>query len=195
MCINKLLERSVRLNAPSLMDFFRGESRLTLHSMKGELCMNDIVKTVEDFIKPHIPEPFELFAVEWEKFGGDMLLSILIDKEGGIEIDETAELSELISPLLDTITPDPFPTEGYMLEVASPGAERPLRKPEHFVGAVGEYVFVKLYQKINNEKEFTGDLISFDGETLVIDVLDKTRHKNVEIPLSAVAKAQTMVKF
>ena len=68
--------------------------------------MNDVVKIVEDFIKPHIPKPFELFAVEWEKFGGDMMLSILVDKEGGIEIDETAELSELISPLLDTISPD-----------------------------------------------------------------------------------------
>lgn len=163
--------------------------------MKGELPMNDVVKIVEDFIRPHIPQPFEVFAVEWEKFGGDMMLSILVDKEGGIEIDETAELSEIISPLLDTISPDPFPTEGYLLEVASPGAERPLRKAEHFAGAVGEYIFVKLYQKINNEKEITGDLVSFDGETLVVDVLDKTRHKNIEIPLSAVAKAQTMVKF
>ncbi|KZK38322.1 ribosome maturation factor RimP [Lactococcus taiwanensis] len=157
--------------------------------------MNDVVEIVEDFIAPHIPEPFKLFAVEWEKFGGDMMLSILVDKEGGIEIDETAELSELISPLLDTISPDPFPTEGYMLEVASPGAERPLRKAEHYQGAVGEYVFVKLYQKIDNAKEYAGDLISFDGTTLVLDVLDKTRHKKVEIPLSAVAKAQTMVKF
>ena len=70
-----------------------------------------------------------------------------------------------------------------------------MRNAEHFAGAVGEYIFVKLYQKINNEKEITGDLVSFDGETLVVDVLDKTRHKNIEIPLSAVAKAQTMVKF
>ena len=44
--------------------------------MKGELPMNDVVKIVEDFIRPHIPQPFELFAVEWEKFGGDMMLSI-----------------------------------------------------------------------------------------------------------------------
>ena len=49
-------------------------------------------------------------------------------------------------------------TEGYLLEVASPGAERPLRKAEHFAGAVGEYIFVKLYQKINNDKEITVDL-------------------------------------
>ena len=157
--------------------------------------MNDIVKIVEDFVAPILPAPFELFAVEWEKFGGDMMLSILVDKEGGIDIDETATLSELISPLLDTIKPDPFPKEGYLLEVASPGAERPLKKPEHFEGAVGEYIFIKLYQKVEGEKEWTGDLLSFDGETLVLDVLDKTKHKKMEIPLTAVAKAQTMVKF
>ena len=33
--------------------------------MKGELPMNDVVKIVEDFIRPHIPQPFELFAVEY----------------------------------------------------------------------------------------------------------------------------------
>lgn len=157
--------------------------------------MEEIVKVVEDFIIPHIPQPFKLFAVEWEKFGGDMVLRILVDKDGGIEIDETAELSELISPLLDQIKPDPFPKEGYMLEVASPGAERPLNKAEHFEGAVGEYVFVKLYQKMEGQKEFAGDLISFDGETLELSVLDKTKAKTIKVPLAAVAKSQTMVKF
>ena len=155
----------------------------------------DITQIVEDFIGPKLPEPYQLFAVEWEKVGGDMVLRILVDRPGGIEIDETAELSDLISPLLDTIKPDPFPAEGYMLEVASPGAERPLLKPEHFAGAVGEYVFVKLYQKINGEKELTGDLLEFDGEKLVLDVLNKTRHQRLELPLTAIAKAQTMVKF
>jgi ribosome maturation factor RimP len=164
---------------------------------KGDFAMekNELIEAVEAFVEPHLPAPYFLHAVEWEKMGGDMLLSILIDREGGIDIDETATLSEMISPLLDTMKPDPFPTEGYMLEVASPGAERPLKKAEHFEGAVGEYVFVKFYQKLDGEKELTGDLVSFDGETLVFDVLDKTRHKKVELPLSAIAKAQTMVKF
>ncbi|MGM9886043.1 MAG: ribosome maturation factor RimP [Lactococcus sp.] len=157
--------------------------------------MSGITEVVENFITPHLPEPFVLHAVEWEKYGGDMVLRILIDKAGGITIDETGELSEVISPLLDTMKPDPFPKEGYLLEVASPGAERPLKKPEHFTDAVGEYVFVKLYQKMDGEKEFSGDLMSFDGETLVLDVLDKTRHKTVEVPLELISKAQTMVKF
>lgn len=154
-----------------------------------------LIKEVEEFVIPHLPEPFVLHAVEWEKMGGDFVLRILIDKPEGITIEDTSDLSEIISPLLDSLKPDPFPSEGYMLEVASPGAERPLKKPEHFADAVNEYVLVKLYQKIAGEKEFAGDLVSFDGEKLTVDYLDKTRHKTVEIPLELVSKAQTLVKF
>lgn len=155
----------------------------------------ELVKAVEDFVTPHLPEPFTIHAVEWEKMGGDFILRILIDKPEGITIEETSDLSEIISPLLDTMKPDPFPSEGYMLEVASPGAERPLIKAEHFADAVGEYVLIKLYQKVEGQKEFAGDLTSFDGEKLTVDYLDKTRHKTVEIPLELVSKAQTLVKF
>lgn len=159
--------------------------------------ISEIPEIVENFILPHLPQPYVLHAVEWTKSGGDMVLSVLVDKPGGITIDETGDLSEIISPLLDKITPDPFPKEGYLLEVASPGAERPLKKSEHFSDAVGEYVFVKLYQKLNGEKEFSGDLVDFDvdQQLLTLDVLDKTRHKKIEIPLDLVSKAQTMVKF
>lgn len=155
----------------------------------------ELVKTVEEFVSPHLPAPFIIHAVEWEKMGGDFVLRILIDKPEGITIDETSDLSEIISPLLDTMKPDPFPAEGYLLEVASPGAERPLKKPEHFKDAVGEYLLVKLYQKVNGEKEFAGDLVDFDGEKLTVNYLDKGRQKTAEIPLELISKAQTLVKF
>lgn len=159
--------------------------------------MTEITQIVEDFIRPHLPEVYELVDVEWTKMGADMILSILVDKEpDGVSIDETAELSEIISPLLDTIKPDPFPREGYLLEVASPGAERPLKKPKDFEKALGENVFVTTYQKIDGEKEFVGSLVSYDEEKLIIDAAGKNnKTKQVEIPLSMIAKAQTMVKF
>ncbi|MDR2977466.1 MAG: ribosome maturation factor RimP [Streptococcaceae bacterium] len=159
--------------------------------------MSDITQLVEDFIQPHLSEPYELVDVEWTKMGRDMVLSILVDKEpDGVSIDETAELSEIISPLLDTLRPDPFPKDGYLLEVASPGAERPLKKAKDFEKALGENVFVSTYQKINGEKEFVGDLLRYDGETLTIDAAVKNnKTQQIEIPVSMIAKAQTMVKF
>ncbi|ACG61811.1 hypothetical protein Sez_0439 [Streptococcus equi subsp. zooepidemicus MGCS10565] len=126
--------------------------------------------------------------------GSDYVLSILVDKASGITVEDTAELTELISPLLDTISPDPFPDQ-YMLEVSSPGLERPLKTAESLKAAVGSYINVSLYRAIDKVKVFQGDLVAFDGDILTIDYLDKTRHKTVEIPYQAVAKARLAVKL
>lgn len=126
--------------------------------------------------------------------GGDYVLSILIDKPGGITVEDTAQLTDVVSPLLDTIQPDPFP-EQYMLEVSSPGLERPLKTAEALSNAVGYYINVSLYKSIDKVKIFEGDLLSFDGETLTIDYMDKTRHKTVDIPYQTVAKARLAVKL
>lgn len=132
--------------------------------------------------------------IEYDKMGSDYVLSILVDKASGITVEDTAELTELISPLLDTISPDPFPDQ-YMLEVSSPGLERPLKTAEGLKAAVGSYINVSLYRAIDKVKVFQGDLVAFDGDTLTIDYLDKTRHKTVEIPYQAVAKARLAVKL
>lgn len=132
--------------------------------------------------------------VEYEKMGSDYVLSILVDKEGGITVEDTSFLTEIISPILDQITPDPFP-EQYMLEVSSPGLERPLKTVDSITNAIGSYINVSLYKAINKNKVYQGDLIAFDGQTLTINYLDKTRQKTVEIPYQSVAKARLAVKL
>lgn len=156
--------------------------------------MSSIIDLVTATIEPAIQAPYELVDVEYSKMGGDYVLSIFIDKEGGISLQDTADLSEVISPLLDTIQPDPFP-EQYMLEVTSPGLERPLKTAEAVAQAVGKYIHVKLYQAIDKVKIFEGTLLSFDGTDLVMEYMDKTRKKEVTIPYSTVAKARLAVKI
>ncbi|HFU3728574.1 TPA: ribosome maturation factor RimP [Streptococcus suis] len=156
--------------------------------------MSSIVDLVTATIAPAIQAPYELVDVEYGKMGGDYVLSIFIDKEGGISLQDTADLSEVISPLLDTIHPDPFP-EQYMLEVTSPGLERPLKTADAVAQAVGKYIHVKLYQAIDKVKIFEGTLLSFDGTDLVMEYMDKTRKKEVTIPYSTVAKARLAVKI
>jgi ribosome maturation factor RimP len=154
----------------------------------------NMIATVLAQLDGKLPEPFELVDVEWAKMGADDVLSVLVDKPGGITLQDTADLSEIISPELDKISPDPFPTE-YLLEVASPGAERPLKKAEDFAKHTGDYVFIKLYQKVDGEKEFVGDLVKFADNLVTLNYLDKTRQKTVEIDLSNIAKARTQVKL
>ena len=85
-----------------------------------------IVELVREVVEPVIEAPFELVDIEYGKIGSDMILSIFVDKPEGITLNDTADLTEIISPVLDTIKPDPFP-EQYFLEITSPGLERPLK--------------------------------------------------------------------
>jgi ribosome maturation factor RimP len=156
--------------------------------------MSSIIDMVTAAITPAIQAPYELVDVEYGKMGGDYVLSIFVDKEGGISLQDTADLSEVISPILDTIKPDPFP-EQYMLEVTSPGLERPLKTADAVKKAVGKYIYVKLYQAIDKIKVFEGTLLSFDGTDLIMEYMDKTRKKEVTIPYQTVAKARLAVKL
>lgn len=158
------------------------------------ILIANIVELVTEVVAPAIHSPFELVDIEYEKMGSDYVLSVLVDKPEGITVEDTAELTEIISPLLDSIQPDPFPAQ-YMLEVSSPGLERPLKTKEALVSAIGKYINVSLYQAIDKIKTFQGDLVNFDGDTLTIDYLDKTRKKTVEIPYTSVAKARLAVKL
>ena len=128
-----------------------------------------IIDLVTAVVAPAIPEPYELVDIEYEKLGGDYVLSVLIDKPGGITVEDTADLTEIISPVLDTIKPDPFP-EQYFLEITSPGLERPLKTKEAVAGAVGKYIHVGLYQAIDKQKVFEGTLLSFEEDELTIGI-------------------------
>lgn len=153
-----------------------------------------IVDLVTEVIQPAIKEPFELVDVEYGKMGGDYVLSIFVDKPEGITLNDTADLTEIISPLLDQIKPDPFP-EQYFLEVTSPGLERPLKTKEAFEGAVGKYVNISLYKAVEKQKVFEGNLVGFEEDVLTIEYMDKTRKKTVEIPYNLVSKARLAVKL
>ena len=76
-------------------------------------------------------DTFEKTYTDWSIDVGDY-------KYEGITLNDTADLTEIISPVLDTIKPDPFP-EQYFLEITSPGLERPLKTKEAVAGAVGKY--------------------------------------------------------
>ena len=153
-----------------------------------------IIDLVTAVVAPAIPEPYELVDIEYEKLGGDYVLSVLIDKPGGITVEDTADLTEIISPLLDTIQPDPFPDQ-YMLEVSSPGLERPLKTKDAVEKALGQYIHVSLYKAVDKQKVIEGILVKFEDDQLTMEYMDKTRKKTIEIPYSLVSKARLAVKF
>ena len=109
--------------------------------------------------------PFELVDVEYVK-ERDWYLRIYIDKEGGISLDDCQELSELIGAELDK---NDFIKDSYILEVSSPGLDRPLKKPADFVREKGKKVDVTLYKPRDGKKTFTGTLTEKTDELLILD--------------------------
>ena len=98
---------------------------------------------VRELIEPTVTElGYDIWDVEYVKEGADMHLRITIDSEDGIDIDDCEKVHRAIDPLIDEA--DPI-EESYLLEVSSPGIERRLRTPEHFLACIGETVNLKLF--------------------------------------------------
>jgi len=86
----------------------------------------------------------ELYDVEVSGSGRARVLRVLIDRDGGIDLDAVADATQAISPLLDAPPLDAVIAGPYALEVSSPGLERPLRTPAHYRRALGDTVSVKV---------------------------------------------------
>lgn len=108
-----------------------------------------------------------LWDVEYVKEAGEWFLRVYIDKEGGISIDDCEAVSRPLSDLLD----EADPIEGsYTFEVSSAGADRVLKKPEHFARFQGQEVEVKLYRPRDGRKDFVGMLQSWRDGDVTLDV-------------------------
>ncbi|AQL56301.1 ribosome maturation factor RimP [Abyssicoccus albus] len=154
--------------------------------------MSKIVEQVETMIEPHIKSlGFELVDLEYVKEGKDWFLRVFVDKpEKGIDLNDCTMIAESLSELLDQ--EDPI-QEAYYLDVSSPGAERPLKKEKDFEDSVDDIIYVKLYEPIGGEKEYTGILTELSADFLTIQYKDKTRTKSIEIPRNKIAKARKAV--
>lgn len=138
----------------------------------------------------------ELVEVNFKKQRGENILEVIIDSEDGITMDDAVNVNQDLSDLLDI--EDPIETS-YCLEVSSPGCERELKNDNDLRKSIGKYINVKTYAKILIDKyevkEFEGDLISFDENTLTVDVVVKTKKKQITIERTKIAKVRLAVKF
>ena len=115
-----------------------------------------VVDRVRELVAPVVADVgADLYDVEFN--GG--ILRILVDRDGGIDIDSIKTISKSSSRVLDDA--DPIPGR-YTLEVSSPGLERPLRTRAHYEGAVGELVKVKTFAEVDGGRRFTGTLVGAD---------------------------------
>lgn len=149
----------------------------------------NIERKVEELVKPLIEEAgYELIALEYVKEGADWYLRFFIDHPRGITIDDCETISRKIEEVLDRV--DPIPGS-YILEVSSPGIERPLRSEEDFIKYQGSLVLINTYAPIEGKKSFKGILKGSSADEIIVTV-DK---KDLSIPRKLISKAQLTVDF
>ncbi len=127
-----------------------------------------IEKVTEELILPILePLGIELVDVEYVKELGHYYLRAFIDKEGGITINDCEAVSRALDEELEKVDPV---QEAYILEVSSPGLDRPLKKDKDYERSIGKDVEFKLYKAIDGNKEFVGTLKAYDEETATITI-------------------------
>ncbi|SFV66825.1 FIG000325: clustered with transcription termination protein NusA [hydrothermal vent metagenome] len=119
------------------------------------------------------------YGTETAQDDGNTIFRVYITKEGGVTLDLCAEVSNELSPFLDV---NPPMHGGYYLEVSSPGIERKLENPNHFMSAIGERVKFKINggdkeKGLITSADKTGFTISKKGEDVRFEYCNISKAK------------------
>lgn len=155
--------------------------------MSGKLSLLDRVRSLALPICDQLG--LTLVDEEYVKENGRYILRLTIDKEGGVTFDDCQALSQAVSPQLDE---ENIIKNSYILEVASPGVERPLKKDRDFVTFRGRLVRITTYAPIGDKKAFIGTLLGKFDDTVQLELREGER---VSIPSEMIAKARLYVDW
>lgn len=154
--------------------------------------MGKVVETVRSYVENIIKgKNLELVDVEYLKEGNNWCLRVFIERlDGLVTLEECEDISRVLSDILDE--KDPI-NNSYILEVSTPGLERPLKKKADFDRFVGELVTVKNYVPVGGKKVITGYIKGSDEEKILLEL--KKGGGDVNIPFDKIAGANLTVDF
>ena len=148
-----------------------------------------IYQLVIDLIEPTLQgSEIKLVDVEYKKIGKDWTLRVLIDKNQGVTVFDCQKLSREIEDLIEI---HELIKDHYVLEVSSPGLDRPLKKESDFIRNKGKQIQVNTYSPINNSKVNTGTIRDFSNSTLFLE----NKKDTLEIPLITIMQAKLIIEF
>lgn len=148
------------------------------------MTRDEIVRRTWETLEEHLREQgYELVEVEFGRQGARAVLRVFIDSEKGVTLDDCTAVSQLLSPVLDA---GDLVGGSYLLEVSSPGIDRPLRKPNDFARFAGERVKIQAHVPVRGRKRFTGVLARFEDDLLTLDC----ENEEYNIHIENVAKAR-----
>ena len=152
--------------------------------------MSKITDSVAEFVRPIIEQNgIELVDVEFKKQYGQDTLTVFVDKEGGMDLIACEQIHNAISDPLDEL--DPTNGKAYVLNVSSPGLDRPFKTDRDFEKHINGDVEISLYAPIDKLKKFEGKLVAYDGETCDVEYKGQT----IKLNIKDIAVIRAAIKF
>ena len=133
---------------------------------------------------------YELVGIEYLPQGKHSLIRIYVDSEQGVQLEDCEKVSRQVNAVLDV--EDPIAGH-YVLEVSSPGLDRPLFTPEHYVRFIGHKVKIRLRQPQDGQRKFRGVLQEADDTHVILK--DMETGQEIKLALVDVEKANLEPEF
>ncbi len=146
---------------------------------------NKIIELADSIAAQHA---VEIVDIELAGSSGKPLIRIFIDKENGVTLDECGKFSRSLSALFDV--EDPIPT-AYILEVSSPGLDRPLKELRDFQRNIGKPARIITSAKVEDRNIFIGRITGVGGGNITLSLEDKV----IEIPFDQISKARLEIEL
>jgi len=155
-----------------------------------------IAEKVKELVTPIVSaEQLELIDVEFKHEGRVNYLRIFIDKSGGVTIDDCQKISRECEVVLDI---ENIIRTQYVLEVSSPGLDRPLRTKEEYKRFQKRLVKIKTFRTLQGQKKFLGHLQEITDETATTPSFVKILSldgEEIRVPYEMIASARLQVEF
>ena len=129
---------------------------------------------------------YQVWGYEYRPHSESALLRIFIEKEGGISIEDCANVSRQLGAVLDVENIIPV---AYVLEVSSPGMDRVLFTPEQYQDYIGEKIKLRTHTPIEERRNFKGYLIKTSDSIVTI----KVDNQEFEIPFESIDRARLVL--
>ena len=171
-------QRGARVQTKRPPNLIHGPRARFLCLKASELMNNDLIakaamdRRLAEIITPVIEDMgFELVRVRLMS-GKNAILQIMADRpEGGIEVDDLAQISTAVGAVLDV--EDPI-VEEYALEVSSPGIDRPLTRLKDFAMFEGYEAKLETDDLIDGRRRFKGELAGVEDDEVLINIEEGT---------------------
>lgn len=148
--------------------------------------INEVSPLVEGFLHE---SGMEMVDLEFRFESGRWTLRIFIDKEGGVTVDDCANVNKELGYLIEAKNIIDY---HYVFEVSSPGLNRPLKKEKDFIRSIGKMIKLELARPVNKRSKFTGRLTNVREGMISLLVDDGSL---VELPLREIDKARVKYEF